>query len=191
MKSAQCVLALLPLALMISPIHASPILVVVPNADTNTVGNAADGLPTSDLHSQEVFDSSQFPTGTLLITEFGLRVAPGTGALSLIAALDTLSLSTTQYAPNSSGSKTLLTNTFATNIGPDNTVVYSGPVSFTNGGCSGPGVCSFTLFTFTTPFLYNPSQGNLLLDARISGITSSSGLLDSVSYSSPGGLIAV
>jgi hypothetical protein len=56
-------------------------------------------------------------------------------------------------------------------------------------------VCPFDVsVTFTTPFLYNPSQGRLLLDLKIGGFTGGNGKFDSVSFVGPpngaGGSIA-
>ena len=85
----------------------------------------------------------------------------------------------------------MLTNTYATNIGPDNTVVFSGPVTFSSPGCAGPGVCPFDMvLTFTTPFLYDPSQGSLLLDFEHIGGFTGSGFWDAVRYAPPGGPVA-
>ena len=37
-------------------------------------------------------------------------------------------------------------------------------------GCTGPGPCPFDIvFTFSTPFLYNPSNGNLLIELQFTG----------------------
>lgn len=37
-------------------------------------------------------------------------------------------------------------------------------------GCTGPGPCPFDIvFTFSTPFLYNPSNGNLLIEYQFTG----------------------
>jgi hypothetical protein len=102
-----------------------------------------------------------------------------------------LSISTTTFAPNTTGGNTLLTTTFATNIGADNTVVFSGSGSLVSPGCAGPATCPFDMVvTFTTPFRYHPSSGNLLLDFQITGITSSTGFLDAEQYSAPGQFLA-
>jgi hypothetical protein len=64
-----------------------------------------------------------------------------------------ISLSTTSAAVNG-----LNTSNLSLNIGPDNTLVFSGsiPASVAAGGF-------FDIF-FTTPFSYNPAAGNLLID---------------------------
>ena len=56
-----------------------------------------------------------------------------------------------------------LSSTFADNVGPDNTQVFSGPfqtaVTFT-----GDPTNFEVVINFTTPFYYDPTKGNLLLD---------------------------
>ena len=65
-------------------------------------------------------------------------------------------LSTTRAAPDG------LSAIFADNLGADRTTVFNGQwtIATTNNG-----MFDLTL-NFTTPFLYNPSNGNLLLDVR-------------------------
>src|SRR6202035_4386677 len=129
--------------------------------------------------------------GSLLIDQLALRAAPGEGPVNVTATSINVHLSTSSFAPNTNLGNTLITDTFATNLGPDNTLVYSGPLALTSPGCAGPSVCPFDLvLTFTTPFLYNPNQGFLLLDLQVASITGS-GNLDAESFSfPPGGSVA-
>jgi hypothetical protein len=93
-------------------------------------------------------------------------------------------LSTSAYSPNLDGQ--LLTDTFATNLGPDNTLVYSGPLHLVSTGCNTTTPCPFDMFTtLTTPFLYDPTKGSLLLDVQFSGVYSVGGQspLDAVDFS--------
>jgi len=163
--------------------------IVVPNSNTSTVGNQPDVLGGSgDGRSQELLGSGQFASvgGSLLIDQLSFRAAPGTGPLNLTVTTLNLFLSTSSRTPNTSG--TLMSATFADNVGPDNTLVYSGPVTFNTVACAGPAVCPFDLsILFTTPFLYNPSQGRLLLDFKLTGFSSTSGTFDAVSFNPPGG----
>jgi hypothetical protein len=97
-----------------------------------------------------------------------------------------LFLSTSPKFPNTSGP--LMSTTFADNVGADNTLVFSGPLSFSSPGCAGPSVCPFDMsVNFTTPFLYNSTQGRLLLDLKISGFSGVGGALDAVSFIGPPG----
>jgi hypothetical protein len=169
--------------------------VVVPNAQTSSPGNSPNDLTDTpaDFQFQEDFGSGQFLGigGDLLISQLAFRAAPDSGPVNASISSASFSLSTTPYAPNNGGSNTLLTDTFATNLGPDNTVVYSGPVSLVSPGCT-TSVCPFDIVvSFTTPFLYNPSQGKLLLYLQATGFTATEGSLDAESFNfPPGGSVA-
>ena len=67
-----------------------------------------------------------------------------------------------------------------------------GPGTFFNSsGCAGPGPCNFDLvFNLSTPFLYNPQNGFLLMDVQFTGFNGISGSLDSEVFNSPGGSVA-
>lgn len=67
-------------------------------------------------------------------------------------------LSTTSAGPGS------LSTTFASNRGADESLVYSGPISFERDGAGpaeGPRPLDY-IVEFQTPFVHDPSQGNLL-----------------------------
>jgi len=60
-----------------------------------------------------------------------------------------------------------LSSVFSQNVGPNDTVVL-GPTAVSLLSNGGGGITSFDVnFSFTTPFFYNPANGNLLLDIRI------------------------
>jgi hypothetical protein len=144
--------------------------IVAPNAQTSTVGNDNSGSLAGSIASLEVEDlwaSSEFASvgQNLLITSLAFRLKPGTGSLASTAASYSLFLSTTSVAPGSSSS------TFATNRGSDYKQVLSGSGALWNSaGCTGVNPCAFDIvFTFTTPFLSDPSKGNLLTDLFVTG----------------------
>jgi hypothetical protein len=155
--------------------EASPITLVVPNANAMMAGNAPliIGGPSPGVHFEEVFASNQF-TGPMLITEAVLRSAPGFGALSASSPSFDVMLSTTSASPST------LSGTFSANIGSNQTTVYNAPLSVSDAGCAGPSPCPFDLFLpFSAPFLYDPSQGSLLLDyLEEPGLIAESGALD-------------
>ena len=161
--------------------------IVVPNANTNTVGNETDSVDgTATFRFQELLGSGQFASvgSSLLIDQLSFRAAPGTGPVDFSITSMSLFLSTSPRFPNTGGPpNTLMSSTFADNVGPDDTLVFSGPISVASPGCAGPGVCPFDInVNFTTPFLYNPTQGRLLLDFKFSGFSAVDGTLDSVSF---------
>ena len=73
-----------------------------------------------------------------------------------------IDMSTTQAQPGN------LSATFADNLGPIVTSVYSGPLTISAPAC-GPGPCPFSIpIPLQTPFMYDPADGNLIIDIRIS-----------------------
>jgi PEP-CTERM motif len=101
---------------------------------------------------QQVYSSTVF-TGPVDITQISFASAT---AQSYSLDLD-LSLSTTSAAVNG------LSTTYASNVGADSTIVFSGTQAVTAAGTD-----SFDLiFNLSTPFIYNPASGNLLLDVFI------------------------
>lgn len=172
-----------------SPALASSI--VVPNAQATSVGNALDsvGAPDPDVRFQELFGSGQFLSlvnGPILIDQFAFRLAPGTGGINVSLANVDLFMSTSQRFPNlNGGAAALMSSTFADNVGPDNTLVYHGPVHFSSPGCpvNGTTPCAFDLvLTLQHPFLYDPNQGRLLMDFSVSGISGQTAYFDSMDF---------
>jgi hypothetical protein len=163
--------------------------IVVPNANTSVVGNDTDSSAGSgDFRSQELLGAGQFASvgGPILINQLSFRAVPGTGPLDFSMTSLNLYLSTSPKFPNTGGP--LMSTTFADNVGPDNTLVFSGLFTAASPGCAGPGVCPFDInVNFTTPFLYNPTQGRLLLDFKVTGYSGVDGKTDAVIFSGPNG----
>jgi len=112
---------------------------------------------------QQVYTSSAF-SGPITITglEF-FNTQANEGSTSLPTGNYTIDLSTTSADWNS------LSSNFSSNVGPDNTQVFSGSISqaWTFGD---------TLdIAFSTPFTYNPANGNLLMDVVGSGVSTPGG----------------
>jgi hypothetical protein len=181
MRLPQPVLILSFLVCVASPSMAGPLTLVVPNNRATSVGNDTDNNNGTSadpaIRFQQIFGSGQFVSvgGSLLIDQFAWRASPGSGLLSISIATVDIYLSTTQYFPNlNGGPANLLTNNFATNLGPDNTHVYSGSINFSGQACdvNGTTPCLFDfVVNFTTPFLYNPTNGRLLMDFFVSGFS--------------------
>jgi len=175
---------------------ASASTLVVPNAQATTTGNFAIDLSNNvqNFEYQEDFGRGQFAGigGSLLITQIAFRSAPGNGAVDVNAGSFSIFLSTSPYFPNTINGHTLITPDYAANEGADNTLVFAGGPGtfFSSPGCTLPGPCPFDMvFHLSTPFLYNPSQGTLLLDAQFTG-WSGGGYLDGQGYGTPGGAVA-
>jgi len=138
---------------------------VVPNADANLAGNSNNGYPfigANTMRYQQVYATSQFgavPTGGAYITAITFRLPTGWGSFSNTLSAIQIDLSTTTNAPGG------LSSTFAANVGTNDTTVFNGPVSLSSADIGSPPDFDI-LIPLTTPFFYNPSAGNLLLDVR-------------------------
>lgn len=149
-----------------------PIPVVVPNAQTNTAGDNANLDPfsigtvgESNMRYQQVYAASQFsaaPAGGAFITAIAFRLPPNWFSFSNTLSAVQIDLSTTTNAPDG------LSSTFANNAGTNDIVVFDGPLSLSSADIGNPPAFDIVV-PLTTPFFYNPSAGNLLLDVRNTG----------------------
>lgn len=168
--------------------------ITVPNAQTDASGNLQNGGPPVPVPgiTQMLFDSSQF-TGPILITALSFRPKAGTGPVDIDYGDVSVYLSTSPKSPAAT-SPNPMSLTFDDNKGPDFTLVFSGiGVRLTDPGCSGPAVCAFTLTNvLSTPFLYDPSKGSLLLQVVSSGFRDVLGTsaVDAMSFDPSSALIA-
>jgi hypothetical protein len=146
-------------------LHAA--VVVVPNS---LATNDGDGTSTStagpaSVRWLQIHDASQFAalSGPSFLTQFAYR--PDT----IVGQSGTRSLTLQIYASTTSRSVGGLSTTFAENLGTNNTLVFDGTVYLTTRNLPGPGnTRQFDyVFPFTTPFLYDPAVGNLVLDLQI------------------------
>ncbi len=145
-------------------------VIVVPNAqatnDGNGSGTTVSGGPTS-VRAMRIFDASQFAalSGPSLLTQFAWRPD------KILGESGPRSVNLRIYASTTTRSVAGLSMTFADNLGADNTLVFNGTLNWTTANLPGPGnTREFdVVFLCTTPFLYNPAAGNLLLDTQLSG----------------------
>jgi pimeloyl-ACP methyl ester carboxylesterase len=158
------VLSFLSFVALAPQAHAQSI--VVPNALESVEPNSNLIDPNNVLRRlQQVYGASQFASlnGPVLVTEIDFR--PGRGFVGFPAHSWTLSdaqitLSTTSGGPDS------LSSIWTNNTGNDATLVYSGPLTLSSTFTSSNGTTADfdIVVTLQTPFLYDRSKGNLLLD---------------------------
>ena len=136
---------------------------IVPNYSASNQIHGADGSFNSITRQETVYAASEFPPYPIVISEIRLRpdIDAG-GPLSITLPNAQFSFSTTQAKPDQ------LSSTFSQNIGTNYTVVFSGALSIsTTFTTLSNGTKALDIrIPFQTPFLYNPSEGNLLLDFR-------------------------
>jgi len=140
-------------------------VIVAPNADTNTSGNATQFgvLDSGSVTFQFAYDASQFSgisAGTTF-TGIGFRLPGGAATLasSLVYSQYSIEVATAAVPVGS------LTTTFASNESADDTVVRSGALTIPGGsfvGGSSPN--PFNEIAFTTPFVYK--GGSLVITLR-------------------------
>lgn len=157
-------MALLGVMLWGVPVNAQvSVAVVVPAAQATEMGDSGNQFPfnprsvgVSTIRYQQVYSASEFAPGTYTITQIAFRTTPLDAPFSGTTGTLQVDLSTTSASPDH------LSTTFSDNLGADTQTVFNGPweVSTTNSG-----VFDLVL-TLTTPFVYNPALGNLLLDVR-------------------------
>ena len=118
---------------------------------------------------QQVYAKTAFTLGSYTFTGISFPVSGevnGPGG-SPNGGTFQISLSTTSAPVLATGNTSTGLNktNLSANLGANNTVVYSGPLPAISGG--------MLIITFTTPFAYTPSAGNLLLDVQSSNATNS------------------
>jgi len=114
---------------------------------------------------QQVYSSSQFSAAVSITALSFFNTSYNSGATSMNSGNWAISLSTTSTDWNT------LSGTYAANLGADNTQVFSGDLSQ-------PWVFGNTLtISLTTPFTYDPANGNLLMDVFVTGAQAPGGPL--------------
>lgn len=151
------------ICLLAAAVNATSI--VVPNANATVEGDTrANTAPfNNSSRYQQIFAASQFGSNPILITRLAFRPdVTQTTPFSISFNELRLDLSTTSVAVSG------LSSTFGNNIGGNNTTVFDQSTTLSSANLPGPGNTKrFDIaINFTTPFLYDPSAGNLLLDLR-------------------------
>jgi len=170
--AARVLKGLLACVAFLACVSAQAALVVVPNALADVEGNTNNSIPfdLDDIFGptryQQVFAASQFSAGASLITQIAFRPDSTFGfAFSSTLPNIQINLSTTAAGPDT------LSPVFALNVGANDQIVFSGALALSSDDAPGPGdTRAFDIvINLTTPFLFNPGAGNLLLDVRNAG----------------------
>jgi PKD repeat protein len=150
---------------LLSSMAMAQFTVVVPNGTATTEANSSNAFPwgrgtLGSLEIQTIYDSTNFTVQgiTYPIVIQGLRyrangAATSAGGTYAACTVDMASATVDALTP---------TITFATNMGPDLTQVYAGPVTVLPTAAATPGIWSVTI-PLTTNFIYDPSLGNDLV----------------------------
>jgi hypothetical protein len=153
---------------------AQEIVIVVPNefADVEGPSRIGSNSPEGPFRFQQIYAASQFgdlAQSAHLLTGFAWRPDEAVDGPKTVSLDMEIHLSTTVVEPNE------MSWTYGDNVGLDETIVYSGPATLHTeniGPGDGPRAFDYVV-KLQTPFYYDPSQGNLLMDLiTYSGITS-------------------
>jgi hypothetical protein len=149
-------LPLFLLGVVVVPVMADVTVGLPPDPNT---GNCAPFGCSYRGEYQQVYSASQF-SGPITITNLEFfNTQYNSEAYSMNSGTWNISLSITSADWNT------LSNTYANNIGPDNTLVFSGNLFQ-------PWAFGDTLsISLSTPFTYNPAMGNLLMDVTANATT--------------------
>ena len=162
---SACILAVLLGACVTPELRAQ--VVVVPNVLATNDGNSSGTAPAgpAPVRWLQIHDASQFGalSGPSLLTQFAYRPDRILGQSGPRAWILRLHASTTRRSVAG------ISTTFADNLGTNTTLVFDGTVNVRTGNLPGPGnTRQFDyVVPFTTPFLYDPAAGNLVLDLQI------------------------
>ncbi len=160
-------LLLVTAALLFAAPEARALAIVVPGANANVDGISGNAMPFSTVSSmryQQVYGASEFlPFGnSLTFTEIRFRLGDPT-QLGFSGDIDDIQLNLSTTAANPDG----LSTTFANNVGADDTVVFArGTLPLSSAGVGSDPQPFDIVISLTTPFTYDPTLGNLLLDIR-------------------------
>lgn len=136
---------------------------VVPPAYWDTEGLSGAGDLVHTVHIQTIYSSVYFTNGPLLIREIRYRPSTAYGfAFTQTIASVKINLSTTKTSPGQAST------TFANNRGGNDMLVFDGPANLSSrfiGPQNGPKEFDI-VFPVITPFLYDPMEGNLVVEFR-------------------------
>jgi hypothetical protein len=156
---------------------------VATNDCTGGVDASAAGSLSTDI--QEIISSSLF-SGPVLLTSVALRPNPNAGAPGGVNTVTSATVAMTLGAQVTATSPSAGCTALPTQAGCNTTLLptggettlFNGSATFTTTNTGTPRGFDF-LVTFTTPFLYNPANGNLQFDLILPG--------NAITNVSPGG----
>ena len=162
--NGRCRLAIASAALVLTAAGQAATLVAPNDLETSDSAFGAGTLAAANYRSQQVYGAQHFPPDiALVITELRFRPDYSYGsAFNTTIGNIQIRLSTTQSSPDG------LSPIYASNVGPDETVVFNGSLNMSSqftGPANGPKAFDMVI-PLTTPFLYNPAAGHLLLEIR-------------------------
>jgi len=156
-------------ALLLAAAPAVADTVVAPGVAGNAQGPAPIRYFGSGGSRVQQIYSSDFFTGIQSISALSFRAYPGAAPSGFFGNSVTVSDIIVRLSTTSAGDETgtLASSSFANNVGADVATVFSGALTLST-AATGTGEQPFDYtISFATPFVYDASLGNLLLDVMI------------------------
>ena len=160
-KSLLVIITILSVVLLAGNVWA---LLVVPGDYETTEGSGDNSYPFNKptMRYQQVYNNEEFSAlDSFYIDEILFRPDSYAGE-SFSSTLPNVDIFLSTTSMDAGG----LSSTFSDNIGSDETLVHSGALSLSSAFTGGEPKDFDIVITLSTPFLYDPSLGNLLLDVR-------------------------
>jgi hypothetical protein len=151
--------------------------IVSPQGYENIEGSSFGGAPTSFARVQYLYPASDFSSlSQHQLVGIAWRPDQTTGPTTTSTSNFQLRVSTT--------SATELNSIFASNVGANEALVFDGPLTISTAADQLPREFDFTV-EFQTPFLYDPTKGNLLVDFTTTGFDADGWRVDNESTGGP------
>ncbi|MDB6054660.1 MAG: glycoside hydrolase family 18, partial [Verrucomicrobiales bacterium] len=134
---------------------------IIPALPSQTGDGDVSALFFQQLRLQTVYGTNFFPNGPITIYEIRFQRQKGTLPFTNVTINARIAMSTTLKSADG------LSTVFANNLGSDEVVVFNGSVAVTssNAVTTNPATSPFDIvIPLTTPFSFDPSRGNLLVD---------------------------
>ena len=149
--------------------EGAEIRIVAPSKFTDTEADAFIAPLPENYRVQYLYDASEFaslPADNNVMTQLSWRPdGDQAGPIAFTSERMIMRLSTTSKSPED------IDGTLDNNVTSEPVVVYDGPWNSTSqatGPAGGPKAFDFTV-DFQEPFIYDPSQGNVLVDFTVTG----------------------
>ncbi|MDB6053811.1 MAG: glycoside hydrolase family 18 [Verrucomicrobiales bacterium] len=137
--------------------------VLVPSVPSQTSDSDWSALFFQPLRLQAAYGSNYFSKGTVTIYEIRFQRRKGSSPFTNVNVTVRIAMSTTGRNPDA------LNNTFSSNVGLDEVVVFNGTIALTSTGniTTAPLASPFDIIIpLTTPFTFDPTKGNFLIDFK-------------------------
>ncbi len=139
-------------------VQSASVFDVVPNTYLSSPALGYSAALSQPIRSQQLYPATEFPAATVRITALRWR-RYSSQTFSSASGQFRFKLSTTSKSENN------LSSIFSQNVGPNETIVFDGTWNVSSPTPDNVAPYPFEMvLNLTTPFDYNPTQGNLLLE---------------------------